>query len=506
MTQARLTFEAVSKAFGSVKALRSVSFKVAPGEVHGLVGENGAGKSTLLKSLCGVYVPDSGKIFIDDKELVNSGPLTAQKAGVAMIHQELQHVPELTVAQNLFLGRPLTRLGGLVVDREQQEAIAAKVLQELDPSINPAARIGDLRVAQRQLIEIAKAVIDEAKIVAMDEPTSSLTPQEVDKLGNLIESLRNKGVSVIYVSHRMDEIFRFCQAATIMRDGEVVDTVRLNDISRDEIVVRMVGRKLMKTEHHSHVTDDVLMEVSHLTRPPVVKPSSFKLHRGEVLGIAGLVGAGRTELMRLIAGVDKPASGTVSVLEKILPAGDVRSAINAGVGLVPEERKRDGIIPLRSVSKNVALPSMKRFSRNGVLQFGKLEQEVGGLMKDLDLRPFNISRPIAAFSGGNQQKVIIGRWLASGVEVLLFDEPTRGIDVGAKAEIYSLIENLARQGKGVIVVSSEMPELLRLADRVLVMRDGAISADLPREKMSEEAIALAAVPGSEENGPAQEVA
>ncbi|WP_245417952.1 sugar ABC transporter ATP-binding protein [Cohaesibacter celericrescens] len=506
MTQARLTFDSVSKTFGSINALRSVSFEVAAGEAHGLVGENGAGKSTLLKSLCGVYLPSAGRIFINDKELQNNGPMTAQRAGVAMIHQELQHVPEMTVAQNLFLGRSLTRFGGLIVDRKRQEAIAAEVLVDLDPGIDPAARIGDLRVAQRQLVEIARALIDEAQIVAMDEPTSSLTPSEVDKLEVIIQRLRSKNVSVIYVSHRMDEIFRFCQTATIMRDGEVVDTVSLSNVTRDDVVARMVGRKLLHTVHTSHVTKEVLLEVKGLASEPEVKPCSFKLHRGEVLGIAGLVGAGRTELMRLIAGVDAPSAGQVIALGKPIPGGNVRAAINAGVGLVPEERKRDGIIPMRSIASNVTLPTLDNFSKFGVIQSSAIARDVDAQMRDLDLRPLDIERPIGDFSGGNQQKAIIGRWLISGVEVMLFDEPTRGVDVGAKAEIYALIEKLASQGKAIVVVSSEMPELLRLADRVLVMREGEISANLARDKMSEETIAQAAIPGTQSAVRKEEVA
>ncbi|MEO1308151.1 MAG: sugar ABC transporter ATP-binding protein, partial [Pseudomonadota bacterium] len=418
-------------------------------------------------------------------------------AGIAMIHQELQHVPDMSVAQNLFLGRPITKFGGIFTDRKAQEQAAADVLHGLDPTIDPGQRIADLRVAQRQLVEIARALIEDAKVVAMDEPTSSLTPAEFEKLVLLIERLAATGVSVIYVSHRMDEIFRLCDSSTILRDGSLVDTVEMNSITRDDIVQKMVGRTLMQAEHQSFATDEPIIRVEGLARPPVVRPCSFAVHKGEVLGIAGLVGSGRTELLRLIAGVDAPSAGQVKVNGRSVPPHDVGASIRSGIGLLPEERKRDGIIPMRSIASNVALPSLPKFSRGGIVHDRRVRGSAETYMREMDLRPFDVNRPIVAFSGGNQQKAIIGRWLAAGAEVLLFDEPTRGVDVGAKAEIYSLIERLASEGKAIIVVSSELPELFRVADRVLVMREGEISAELPRNEMTEEAIARAAIPGTD---------
>lgn len=497
MSTPRLEFANVSKRFGPVQALDDVSFRVAPGQVHGLLGENGAGKSTLLKCLSGVYTPDNGVISVNGTPLRLTGPLSARKSGIAMIHQELQHVPELSVAQNLFLGRPMTRFGGLFTDRTAQEQEAARVLEGLDPSIDPGQRIADLRVAQRQLIEIARALIEDAQVVAMDEPTSSLAPAEFEKLVLLIQRLAENGVSVIYVSHRMDEVFRLCHTSTILRDGALVETVEMGSVSRDDVIRRMVGRTLMHAEHRSFVTDTPVLKVDGLARAPIVKPCSFTVHRGEVLGIAGLVGSGRTELLRLIAGVDAPSDGHVLVGDNAVPPNDVRASIRAGIGLLPEERKRDGIIPMRSVAANVALPSLPKLHRGGVVQSARLHREAETYMREMDLRPFDVKRPVVAFSGGNQQKAIIGRWLSAGAEVLLFDEPTRGVDVGAKAEIYALIERLASEGKAIVVVSSELPELFRVADRVLVIREGEISADLPRHDMTEEAIARAAIPGSQ---------
>ena len=497
MAQPRLEFEGVSKRFGPVQALNNVSFRVAPGKVHGLLGENGAGKSTLLKCLSGVYTPDGGAISVDGTALTLTGPLSARNAGIAMIHQELQHVPELSVAQNLFLGRPITKFGGLFTDRAAQEKAAAEVLDGLDPTIDPGQRIADLRVAQRQLVEIARALIEDAKVVAMDEPTSSLTPSEFEKLVLLIEKLAASGVSVIYVSHRMDEVFRLCDTSTILRDGELVDTVEMADVTHNDVVQKMVGRQLMHAEHQSFATSDPVLKVEGLGRAPVVQPCSFTVQKGEVMGIAGLVGSGRTELLRLIAGVDAPTSGRVLVDDKPVPPKDVGAAIRSGIGLLPEERKRDGIIPMRSIASNLALPTFSQFSRAGIVQGAKVRSTAETYMREMDLRPFDVNRPIVAFSGGNQQKAIIGRWLAAGAEVLLFDEPTRGVDVGAKAEIYALIERLASEGKAIVVVSSELPELFRVADRVLVMREGEISAELPRSEMTEEAIARAAIPGSQ---------
>ncbi len=493
---ARLHLAGISKRFGVVRALEGVSLTVAPGEVHALLGENGAGKSTLMRVLSGVLQPNEGTITVDGAQIAPRGPVAARAAGIAMIHQELQQVPELTVAQNMFLGRPLKSAGGLLVSRREQERQAREALKRLDPGIDPTAPIKTLKVAQRQIVEIARAVMEKAKIIAMDEPTSSLTPAEFERLVVLIEQLARDGVSIIYVSHKMDEVFRLCRRATILRDGQLVDVVDLTEVGEAAVVARMVGRALASAVHRAHRTDAVMLSARKLTRGAHVIDASFDLHRGEVLGVSGLIGAGRTELLRLLAGVDRPTSGDV-VLEGLpLPPGDVRAAIGAGIGLLPEERKRDGIVPGRPIVSNVGLPSMRRFAPGGVVRRRALRDETQEMMQRLDLRPLAIDRPIRNFSGGNQQKAIIGRWIMAGAKILLFDEPTRGIDVGAKAEIYNLIETLAAEGRGIIVVSSELPEILRLADRVLVMREGRISASLEREELSEEAIVAHAIPQS----------
>jgi ribose transport system ATP-binding protein len=492
----RLRLVGIGKSFGSVHALDGVDMVVKQGTVHGLLGENGAGKSTLLRILSGILEPSAGHVEIDGVRLSGHGPVAARRAGIAMIHQELQHVPELTVAQNMFLGRPLKAAGGLLVARRRQERAAAQALAPLDSSIDPSVPIRALKVAQRQIVEIARAMMEDAKVLAMDEPTSSLTPAEFERLALLIADLAARGVSIIYVSHKMDEVFRVCETATILRDGRKVADVAIRDTTESAVIARMVGRELASAEHKGFARDEVVLDVTGLTRGTAVQDASFKLHKGEVLGISGLIGAGRTELLRLIAGVDRAEAGEVLVEGRRLTLGSPRAAIAAGLGLLPEERKRDGIVARRSVRSNIALASMRRFSRLGFVRQKALAAESQALMGDLNLRPLAIERPIGKFSGGNQQKAIIGRWIAAGARILLFDEPTRGIDVGAKAEIYALIERLAAEGRSMIVVSSELPEILRLADRVMVMREGRIAGVLQRDNLSEEAIVALAVPQS----------
>lgn len=493
MEEYRLTMRGISKTYGSAAALQNVDFSVKPGEVHALIGENGAGKSTLLNILSGVRPADSGEISVNGAAVQMKNPLSARQAGIAMIHQELQHVPELSVAQNMFLGRPLTRAGGLWVDKQAQLARAALLLKQLDPTIDPAAPIKSLKVSQQQIVEIARALLDDAKIIAMDEPTSSLTPREFDRLAELIADLKAMGVSLIYVSHKMNEIFRVCDRATIMRDGRQVGVVNICDENEESIVARMVGRKIEKLAHNAWVTEREVLRVENLARGSEISPASFSVRAGEVLGIAGLVGAGRTELLKLIAGLDKRSGGSVFVNGQPVRNHNVSAAIRAGIGLVPEDRKKEGIIKARAVKMNMALPSLRQFTRAGIVSRQKLNRAAQEVMSDLKLRPLDIEKTIGTLSGGNQQKVIIGRWVAADANVFLFDEPTRGIDIGAKSEIYNLIEKLAQAGKAIVVVSSEMTEIIRISDRVLVMREGKITKELTDDAITEENIARYAI-------------
>lgn len=494
----RLELSRISKRFPGIKALDDVSISVRPGEIHGLLGENGAGKSTLLNILSGVFGADEGAIAVDGQPVSINSPLDARAAGIAMIHQELQNVPQLTVAQNMFLGRPLKRTGGLFVNRRVQESRAADTLASLDPSIDPAAPIHTLKVAQKQIVEIARALLEKASVIAMDEPTSSLTPSEFERLVELIHSLSASGVSIIYVSHKMDEVFRICQRSTILRDGRLVQVVDMAQTTEDRVIASMVGRELANGTHKSYATNNTALTVKGIGRGGAVADVSFTVHTGEVLGISGLVGAGRTELLRLIAGVDKPDTGSIEIAGSPVPTGNPRAAIRAGLGLLPEERKREGIVAGRSVASNMALPTMGQFSSIGIMRHKALNLSATHTMSELRLRPLSVQRPIGTFSGGNQQKAIIGRWLLASAQILLFDEPTRGIDVGAKAEIYSLIERLAADGHAIVVVSSEMTELIRISDRVLVMREGRKVADLGRAEISEANLLAHAIPQSEQ--------
>lgn len=493
MEQNSLTMRSISKSYSGVAAVQNVDFSVRPGEVHALIGENGAGKSTLLNILSGVRAADSGEILVSGQVIQMKNPLSARHAGIAMIHQELQHVPELSVAQNMFLGRPLTRFKGLFVDKQAQYKRAVSILRRLDPSIDPDEPIKNLKVSQQQIVEIGRALLDEAKIIAMDEPTSSLTPTEFERLAELISDLKSMNVALIYVSHKMNEIFKVCDRATILRDGKQVGVVNICDETEETIVTKMVGRKIEKVQHHSHATQREVLRVEGLSRDSAVRSASFSVNAGEVLGIAGLVGSGRTELLKLIAGIDAKTGGSIEVDGVAVKNHNVSAAIRAGIGLVPEDRKKEGIIKERAVKMNMALPSMGRFTRFGLLKRHQLDQTALEVMTDLRLRPLNIEKPIGTLSGGNQQKVIIGRWVAADNKVFLFDEPTRGIDIGAKSEIYNLIEKLAQQGKAIVVVSSEMPEIMRISDRVLVMREGKITKELNGDEITEENIARYAI-------------
>jgi ribose transport system ATP-binding protein len=484
----------ISKGFPGVQALQTVSFAVEPGQVRALLGENGAGKSTLLKILSGIYHADSGEIRVRGKPVDIRSPKAARLAGIALIHQELQQVPELDVAQNMFLGTPLTKFG-FITDRSAMQARAEDLLRQLDPTIDVRAKIKTLRVAQRQIVEIAKALLGEARIIAMDEPTSSLTPVEFEKLVSVIDRLKTNGVAVIYVSHKLDEVFRVASHATILRDGKMAGEVELAGTTEDAVVNMMVGRSLDIPPHQSHVQDEVVLSVEGLGRGNDVRSVSLELRKGEVLGIAGLVGSGRTELVKLLAGVDRPTTGQITLNGKPVHFANPREAIAAGIALLPEDRKKEGIIPLRSVAINAAMPSYRKLTHIGFIKTSQLSAQVNELARNVNLRPHDIERAIRLFSGGNQQKAILCRWLMAGSDILVFDEPTRGIDVGAKGEIYKLIESLAEAGRAIIVVSSELPEILRLSDNVIVMRSGAMAGRLSRSELTEEAVMSLAITG-----------
>lgn len=488
-----LELRGISKHFAGVKALSGVNLRVFPGEIHALLGENGAGKSTLLKILSGVQLPDTGELLVSGKVVKLHNTAEARAQGIAMIHQELQLIPELNVAQNMFLGAPKVALG-LFLAKHQMEQRAREVLHELDPHIDVRTQVKHLSVAQRQMVEIARALLTDARVIAMDEPTSSLTPAEFEKLVVLIRKLAARNVAIIYVSHKLEEVFTLCGRATILRDGVWIDELDLAKTTEAELVAKMVGRELVQNTRKRSSQGEVVLQGQDLTWGNRVKGVSLAVHRGEILGIAGLVGAGRTELMGLLAGVEQPDSGTLVVHGKPRTFSNPRSAIQSGIALVPEERKRQGIIPMRNILSNVALPTLGKQTRWGLIRHGALNRRVHADAVHVNLRPLNLSRPIKNFSGGNQQKAIICRWLNAGIDVLIFDEPTRGVDVGAKEEIYKLIEGLAAQGCAIVVVSSELREVMYLSDRILVMQEGRISGELSHDQFSEEAIMTLAIP------------
>jgi L-arabinose transport system ATP-binding protein len=496
-----LQFSALTMEFPGVRALDAVSFGVRAGSVHALMGENGAGKSTLLKILSGAYRPTQGSVRLDGAARVFASTAEAIAAGVAVIYQELHLVPEMTVAENLLLGRYPRR--GPLLDRAALRAEAGRLLALVGEDISPDTRLGRLPLAQRQMVEIAKALGRGARIVAFDEPTSSLSARETERLFAIIRDLRARGQAILYVTHRMDEVFEICDAATVLRDGRhVVTHDALASVTRDSLVRSMVGRELTNVYNYRprpHAPGG--LSVRGLGGPGLRAPVSFEVARGEIVGFFGLVGAGRTELMRLICGAVRPDAGEVSVHGTLLPGGSPRAAIGAGLVFCPEDRKKEGIVAIRSVAENINLSARRSHLRAGLFLDGGWERRnAAAQIARLGVRTASPATLIGLLSGGNQQKAILARWLSEEVRVVVLDEPTRGIDIGAKSEIYALIHDLAAAGASVVVVSSELPEVLGIADRIFVMREGLVAAELDRTTATPEAVMHAALPAGVETG------
>jgi L-arabinose transport system ATP-binding protein len=487
-------FDHVSMAFPGVKALDDVSFEVRPGTIHALMGENGAGKSTLLKILSGSYQPTSGTVRIGGEPRSFAGTAEALAAGVAVIYQELHLVPEMSVAENLFLGHLPQRLG--LVDRRELAAAARRQLELVGEAIDPQIKVGRLPLAQRQMVEIAKALTRGARVIAFDEPTSSLSDREVRRLFAIIRDLRARGCAVLYVSHRMEEIFELCDRITLLRDGRHVETADLASLTREGVVQRMVGRELANIYNYAprpHRGPGFAVE--GLLGPGLTAPCTLSAHAGEILGLFGLVGAGRTELLRLVYGAAPRRAGRIFVAGREVSVASPRDAIEAGIVLCPEDRKKEGIVPVRSVLENINLSARRRTARGGFLINEAWEQRNARERIDqLKVRTPSARQLIRHLSGGNQQKVILGRWLSETVKVILLDEPTRGIDIGAKSEIYAIMQQLARDGVCVIMVSSELPEVLGIADRIAVMRQGAVAALVDRRDATETGLLKLALP------------
>jgi L-arabinose transport system ATP-binding protein len=494
---ASLRFNGIGKEFPGVKALAQISFEAKPGSVHALMGENGAGKSTLLKILGGFYTPNSGHLQIGDQALSFKSAGDSIAYGVAVIHQELQLVPEMSVAENLLLGHMPSRFG--VVNRGAMVRRARELLKGLADEIDPQARLGDLSLGQRQLVEIAKAMSRNAHVIAFDEPTSSLSAREIERLMVIIARLRDEGRVILYVSHRMEEVFKICDAVTVFKDGRYVCTFEdMQQLSVDQLVNCMVGRNIEDIyNYRPREHGEVALRVQGLLGHGVVEPANFNVRRGEILGLFGLVGAGRTELLRLLAGLAKKDAGQLLLEGQDVHLDSPRDAIAAGVLLCPEDRKKEGIVPLASVAENINISARSHHAKvAGLINNSWERSNAQKQIAALNIRTPSANQPIMFLSGGNQQKAILGRWLSMPMKVLLLDEPTRGIDVGAKAEIYQIIHNLAEQGIAVIVVSSDLMEVMGISDRILVMSEGAITGELWRDEADEARLLQLALPRS----------
>lgn len=489
MEQTLLRMENICKSFGDVKVLKNVKLDVKTGEVHALLGENGAGKSTLIKILGGAYTRNSGDIYVDGEKADITNVESAKKYGIRVIHQELMLIPYMTIAENIFLGQePRTSAG--MVDVRKMNADSAEFLKEMGLELEPTRLVGDLNIAQQQMIEITRAVSFGSKIIVMDEPTSSLTDAEVEVLFKTIRRLKKQNVGIIYISHRMSELDEITDRVTIMRDGEYIETVITKETDHDKLVALMVGRPLGDLyEKHDHRTDEVVLKVEHLASGALVKDASFELHKGEVLGFSGLVGSGRTETMTAIFGLNKKTAGKIWFEGAEVEIGGVKDAMRLGIGLVPENRKEQGIFPIQGIRYNATIEVLEEFMKHGAYD-AKKELELATKYVDhvMQTKYADIEQPIGGLSGGNQQKVIISRWLLSTRSILILDEPTRGIDVKTKSDIYHLIDKLTEQGLSVIFISSEMPELINMCDRIVVMSQGYTTGVLNRDEFTQEGI------------------
>ncbi|HEY4090804.1 MAG TPA: sugar ABC transporter ATP-binding protein [Luteibacter sp.] len=482
----------IHKAFGPVKVLEGVDFELLAGEVHALMGENGAGKSTLMKILTGIYAPDEGSIEVDGQAASINSPADAEKYGIAIIHQELNLIPALSIADNLFLGREVHRFG--LLNRKAMETRAKEWLDRVGMTrLDPTTRVERLSVGQQQMVEIARALGQKARVLIMDEPTAALTESETTTLFKLIRELREQGTGIVYVSHRMEEIFALCDRISILRDGQFVGTRDVPGLAFDEVVKMMVGRTLdarypVRTPH----IGDVRLKVEHLGGG-MVKDISFDLHAGEVLGVAGLLGAGRTEMARLLFGLDKLETGKVTLDGKAVTPKTPTEAIHAGFGFVTEDRKAQGLVLDMSLRENVSLPRVPAHA--GLVDRGTEKKQTASLIDALKIRTRDMELDVRALSGGNQQKVVLAKWLALKPRVLILDEPTRGVDVGGKAEIYHIINQLAEQGVAILMISSELPEVLAMSDRILVMHEGNATALLDAHGATQETVMTAATGG-----------
>ncbi|AXG82049.1 sugar ABC transporter ATP-binding protein [Streptomyces paludis] len=487
-----LALKDVSKSFGAVRALRDVSLRLLPGEVHALAGENGAGKSTLIKTLAGVHRPDSGAVLLDGEPVVFHGPADARDAGIAVIYQEPTLFPDLSIAENIFMGRQPRRSFGRI-DRAAVRETTAALMKRLGVDLEPDRPARGLSIADQQIVEIAKALSFDARVLIMDEPTAALTGGETARLFSVVRTLRAEGAAVLFISHRLEEIFALCQRVTTLRDGRWISSLPLAGLTEDDLVRSMVGRDLGELYPKQQTTaGDTALSVRRLTREGVFHDISFDVRRGEIVALAGLVGAGRSEVAQAVFGVDRADAGEVTVDGRTLPAGSPTAAMAAGLALVPEDRRQRGLVMDMSIERNIALTGLDRLGRAGLVRRPLERGRAADWAVRLQLKYNRLADPVGVLSGGNQQKVVLAKWLATEPAVLIVDEPTRGIDVGTKAEVHRLLSSLAAEGLAVLMISSDLPEVLGMADRVLVMREGRLTAEIPRAEATEETVMAAA--------------
>ena len=484
-----LSMKGITKSFSGVAALKNAALDLKAGEVVALMGENGAGKSTLMKILTGIYSKDSGEIKYMGQEVCYKGPAESEEAGISIVHQELNMMNDLTVAQNLFIGRE--EMNGLFIDDKKMNEKARELFKVLKIDINPAEKIGNLTVGKQQMVEIAKAISSNAKVIIFDEPTAALTDSEIEELFKVIRDLKEKGTGMVYISHRMDEINVISDRVIVMRDGEYVGTLITKECSKDDIIKLMVGRAILgEPKTASNVAKDapVVLKCENLNRGKAVKNVSFELRKGEILGFSGLMGAGRTEVARLIFGADKKDSGKIFINGKEVTINTPEDAVAHGIGYLSEDRKRYGLIVDKSIEENTVIASLNDFVKGMFIDKAKSKEVSKKYVESLKTKTPGVSQLVKKLSGGNQQKVVIAKWLVRNSDILIFDEPTRGIDVGAKSEIYALMESLAKEGKSIIMISSELPEVLRMSDRVIVMCEGRITGTLDIAEANQEVI------------------
>lgn len=491
MSDVLVSMEGIDKSFPGVHALDQARYELRAGEVHALVGENGAGKSTMMKILSGIYRKDAGRILYQGAEVDIPSPRAAQHLGISMIHQELNLMPHLTLAQNVFIGREPRRGVRFMLAENQINAQTQTLFDSMHLKLNPRTRAADLTVAKQQMVEIAKALSFNSKVLIMDEPTAALTESEIEELFRIIRDLRRQGVGIVYISHRLEELQQISDRITVMRDGRYVDTVDSVAVPIDQIISMMVGRTIFESapEIPEDASPEVVLEVKGLNRGSAIRDIHFTLKRGEILGFAGLMGAGRTEVARAIFGADRIDSGTILVNGRPAHIKSPRDAVGHGIGYLSEDRKRYGLALGMDVESNVVLASFKRFlGFAGVVNRNRTRNAAQHYVQALSIRTPNLQQRVKNLSGGNQQKVVIGKWLTADTEILIFDEPTRGIDVGAKSEIYRLLNDLARQGKAIIMISSELQEILRMSHRIVVMCEGRITGELTAAEATQEGI------------------